>query len=142
MLCGFGFLAILKRTALLNSEAFYIGAYPPTIKCKFGDFGETDGTYLDEDEITCLTPDNQDLYDQISYTSFKMSVSMNGYSFDDQTGLSSLQTSGSASGSSNFLVVYLLLAISISICLILLLLFFLDPCHNGRPNANGNLEMM
>jgi hypothetical protein len=128
------------RTALLNSESFYTAVYPPEIICDFGDFGQTSANYVDATDITCLTPDNADLYEQISYKSFNLTVAMNGHSFDDSAALASIEvaeTTSSAGGASA--VVYIIMAVLIGLLLMFCIIFLLDHFYERRRERNPEL---
>lgn len=55
------------------------------IMCKFGRFGETQGIYINETLIKCVTPAVEDDPDSIYREIVKLTVAMNGQDFDDET---------------------------------------------------------
>jgi hypothetical protein len=53
------------------------------IKCKFGRFGNSAGTYINKTTILCLTPAIQDEPEDINEETIVLTVAMNGVDFND-----------------------------------------------------------
>lgn len=57
------------------------------IKCKFGRFGNSPGTYINKTTILCLTPHITEDPKDISQETVVLSVAMNGVDFDEDSDL-------------------------------------------------------
>lgn len=55
------------------------------IKCKFGRFGSSTGTYVNQTTILCLTPNIQDDPEDISTETVQVTVAMNGVDYNDDS---------------------------------------------------------
>lgn len=75
------------------------------IKCKFGRFGQSSGTYINETTILCLTPNIEDDPADISEEEVQVTVAMNGVDFNDDYSEVSFVFAGTGGSISTWVII-------------------------------------
>jgi hypothetical protein len=91
------------------------------IKCKFGRFGNSAGTYINKTTILCLTPNIKEDPKDISEETIIISVAMNGVDFNDDE--SQLEFTFLGTGSSISTWVIILGALIVGLLLVSIAIF-------------------
>jgi hypothetical protein len=91
------------------------------IKCKFGRFGTSTGTYVNQTTILCLTPNIADDPEDISAEAVPITVAMNGVDFNDDYSQADFTFNGTGGVVSTWVVIigtliFALLLLAMGIC--------------------------
>lgn len=104
------------------------------LKCSFGVFGDSDAVFVNETTIKCLTPSFQEDPEDYSVEEVPFSVSLNGFTFDQDSTDAVFTFEGTGEPMSNLPIVLFIIALGILIAATIV--YFNKKYSMPDPNDN------